>query len=352
MDDWHDEFSPALFIGREAELAQLIQWVTTNAILSRRLITIAAPPGYGKSWLLGKLQKRLLERHGRDLFIMFVAAADLTSISKMTNWIQSVIKAAREGGLAVRESNPEDSLATIIHHLLEDLCEHSNPPLRPVLMVDGLDELAPKTAEVLQKVFLESFWDKPQLRMIISFRDEFSLTSHTLRLGEERMSLTAFTPPTGKEQLRKRVTSEAPSILFQKDLKDLVALIPQYTWTNPGLNTCLYTKAKKRRVNGQTPLLTVADLNECWLGPIKAKSKELSVTLSELESNLKIVSAEDTWTVETFSQICGYSLVVAHKHIQELIALSLVTNEKQKYKIVDGIRELIRAEVALSNQTK
>ena len=72
-----------------------------------------------------------------------------------------------------------------------------------------------------------------------------------------------------------------------------------------------------------------------------------------LERDLKRIVAhkEDTWTLETFATMCDYSEREALHHLQSLMALSVVSPAyKQRYKVVDGLREIIRAENRLRSQ--
>jgi len=118
-----DEFVPDLFVGRTEELAQLIEWATAPTVL-RGVLTIAAPPGYGKTWLLNQLGNRLKKRH--DIFFVVVPSSDLKTELDIVGWLPSIIDEAHQRCLKVRTSN-------IIAHLLEDLCENCNPVLRPIL---------------------------------------------------------------------------------------------------------------------------------------------------------------------------------------------------------------------------
>ncbi|RME50821.1 MAG: hypothetical protein D6796_02220, partial [Caldilineae bacterium] len=60
-----EKFNAKLFVGRESLLEDLIRWATAPTV-RRRLRTIAAPPGYGKTWLLHELERRLREKNRDD----------------------------------------------------------------------------------------------------------------------------------------------------------------------------------------------------------------------------------------------------------------------------------------------
>lgn len=262
----------------------------------------------------------------------------------MLKWLLSILEQAKHACSNIRDAAPGDTLESIIFRLLEDLCQHCGPTVRPILIVDNFDEVHPNEREMLEKQLLEQFWRNLCVRIIIATRDEFGLSSFNLRRGEERKYLSVFKPPEGQAQLEKRAASTDTPVLPPAEL---LPLIRPYQWTNPGLNTCLYEKAKRRRLGQQNPLLTPDDLKNCWLIPIESRSNQVSVSLAVIESDLKAIISEETWTVETFAQICNYSRSVALNHIDSMMTLGLLSSERQRYKVVDGLREIIRAEVGL-----
>lgn len=340
-DSQRVEFSPNLFVGREAELEQLIQWAIAETV-PRRLKTIAAPPGYGKSWLLYQLEERLHGNHraGCPLFLIRVPAKVVTSREAIAAWLPSVITKAQVDHPYdnIRDHNPVNPPETIIAHLLEDLCENCHPALCPILIVDAFDELPDNERGDLERHLLERFWNNSSVRMIMAFRDEIRLTSPPLRRGEERIPLGVFTPMLGQKQLQRRAEFYQDSLSLQV----LLPLIPYYNWTHPKINTSLYETAKQKIQNQQPLEFTLDEKRSCWVALIAEKLPYTPLTLSLIEKDLKaIIGSGNTCTAETFAQAGGYSLSIAFKHLQDLMALSLIFTENQKYKVIDGIREFI-----------
>ncbi|MFQ5578725.1 MAG: AAA family ATPase, partial [Anaerolineae bacterium] len=180
----------------------LTRWATAEAV-RRRLRTVAAPPGYGKTWLLRELERRLKERPD-GLFIIRAPTPQLTSVDAITGWLPEVVLTAQAICPKVRNIAPGDSPQTAIARLLQDLAQTCSPPRRVLLFVDGLDEISGSAQKELARHLLEPFWGDPSVRMVISFRDDYSLRSHLLRRGETRISLDTFSGEDGKKQLEKR----------------------------------------------------------------------------------------------------------------------------------------------------
>ncbi len=114
-----ESFSPDLFVGRERELERLIASLTAPTVLWR-LQTIEAPPGYGKSWLLRSLKRRLSDR--ANLFVIAANASKLGSREKIIAWLRPVIEQAQaicpQVGYGDQDNTPEG----LISQLLKNLC--------------------------------------------------------------------------------------------------------------------------------------------------------------------------------------------------------------------------------------
>jgi hypothetical protein len=203
-DDDHDCLSD-LFVWRE-ELQQLIDFATTPQE-SRRLRTVAAPPGYGKTCLLRRLYETLNDKSVKEfqgLFVIRTPLKPFTSFDEMKSWLQEVVTQAEEICPAVAEINPTDTPEAIIGHLLQKLGEDCIPQWRVIVIVDALDELPDNLIIVLENRFLAQFWHKDYTRMAISFRNDHSLKNPNLRRGEKRIKLATFSQEQGRKQLQKR----------------------------------------------------------------------------------------------------------------------------------------------------
>lgn len=345
MDDWQDKFPQNLFVGREPELQNLIEWVMAPTV-PRRLKTITAPPGYGKSWLLRQLENQLGAKHGRELFLINVPTLQLKSRADIAAWLPSIIKEAKKFCDEVRTPDPANSPETIISHLLEDLSKNCSPTLRPIILVDAFDELFPNEGRELEKHLLEPFWANSNVRIVIAFRDELSLVSPTLRRGEERIRLEAFSEPEGRRQLDKYLQLKDEGL--QISLEDFFDLVDPYTLNVPALNLILLRRIRQNERANRSPLLSADDLRASWHELIGEKLTQQPFSADTLESDLwKIVRIPETsWNLETFAEVCGYTVYEALQHIDGLITLGVVNQtRRQRYQVIDGLREILRLQL-------
>jgi hypothetical protein len=334
-----------LFVWRK-ELQQLIDFATAETV-SRRLPTVAGPPGYGKSWLLRRLYENLNDtsvKKFRGLFVIWVPLDRFESFDDMKAWLQTVVAQAQKICPAVAEINPNDTPEAVIGHLLQKLDEECKPKWRIIVFVDALDEPPNNLCRELENRILENFWRRDCVRMIISFRDDFSLKNPNLRRGETRIVLETFSQEQGREQLEKRATviPEALTTPIEK----LLELVYPYKFNHPGLNTLLSQKIYQNELNGHNPVLTADDLRDCWAALIKDSLAIDPGYAKIVERDLKILVSikEDTWILETVAKYLDASVTDAQKRLQELIEKSVVAHYSAKrYKVVDGLREFLRS---------
>ncbi len=339
-----------LFVTR-SELFSLIDFATATRV-SRRLRSVAGPPGYGKTWLLHQLEQHLLNH--KELFVVRAPTNISTSKKDLTDWLAEIVERARKICPQVGKVNPtEDEPEAVIGHLLEKLCETCSPTWRIILIVDALDEVPEHIRKSMENSFLGQFWLKDCVRMVVSFRDDFSLRAHHLRRGERRIVLDTFTQEQGREQLAKRAyfLDEPSNMAYE----EILSLVNPYKLNYPGLNTLLVQKIKQNEQIGQVPLITADDLRDCWQAVIKQPLAETSGYAETLESDLKAIVShnEDSWTFGTFSRICNYTQNEAFVHWQGFIALSVVVPHpihKSGYMVIDGLREMLRAEIRLRDK--
>jgi len=336
-----------LFVWR-SELQALLDFAIAPQA-SRRLNTVAAPPGYGKTWLLRRLFQ-ILDQY-KDLFVIWTPTEHLREFGDLEAWLRDIVEGAKGKCPQVEEINLNAPPEAIIGYLLEKMCETCIPTFRVILIVDALDELPNNLRRELENRFLAQFWRKNCVRMVISFREDFFLRSHTLRRGELRITLNAFSPEQGRELVAKR-TQFVPAETHNISFKDLLELVEPYPFNLPQLNTILSQKVHHNEKLKKKPLLGSADLRSAWLELINQPLASSASYAEILEKDLKtiVLYPEDSWSPEEFARVCGYNQIDAFNHWQDLVALSLVVPDprgNRRYMVIDGLRELLRAEIRL-----
>jgi Ni2+-binding GTPase involved in maturation of urease and hydrogenase len=333
-------YQSSLFVGRAGVLAMIEAWAITPE--NKRLLNIKAPPGYGKSWLLRETERRL--SNNPEFYLIWAEAIELDSTTAIAKWLEKEVRQAKQHSRNVRDYDPTVELGQMIRALLEDVREHCNPDCQPILIVDTMDTI-PDTQQIrlLERRLLEEFWSNPYARILVALRDDYALRSPTLRRGERPLALDQLSTDEGHQQLEKRATS-----LATPPPADLLNTILPYSWQTPGFNSYLTRRAAQNRQDDRTPLLQAEDLRHCRREVIGPKLSDI------LDKHLECLSRQltDTWTQTMFAQECQLSSSQAGKVIQEFFALGIVmhTDIPQRLKIVDGLRELMRAESALRGQ--
>lgn len=194
--DFETEHSVAVWRGKlappqlafEAVLSRSAQVLLRSAVLAR-LVTVCAPPGYGKTVLLQHLHQSLAKRGQQCLW---VALDDRdVSVNSLLFLIQSSMTAEGIAGEAAVSQPPMDDSRHMVERVLH-LLEHLSKPT--TLLIDNLSYCTdPLLVPLLERLVFSA---PPQLRLIFSGVDRlpFDVTRARLELGavELRAAHLAF----------------------------------------------------------------------------------------------------------------------------------------------------------------
>jgi hypothetical protein len=350
MDDYHffgdeifqkDPYSPEKFVERRAILEELVSWAA-DPTAHPALKLISAPPGYGKTWLMNALSDRLAKLP--DLFVIFYSALKLTHPDAIRQWLNNVWQQACTHCPRLEAPTPDESIAGFLARLMA--CLETDPALRPIFLLDGLDEPSPNEQSMLEKQLLEPTLAYPPARLVGSCRDDFGFKSLKLRkAGKDSLRLQPFTPAEARQQLQKRPELSHGDLPFDQD--KLATLVTPYKFDVPYLTTTLVRLAKCNLDENREKLLSADDIRRCWLAAIGVKFDQPTVSPGDLENNLKAMSTLAGWSGEDFAQQCQLNMHQTSYRIGILMTLGVVqyTAAGQQYQVVNGLRELIQAEL-------
>lgn len=352
-------FDPNLFVGREDILNKVEKWANEDKS-PHRLLSIVGSPGIGKSWLMGKAKERLdgqkrlvfwanLSQDARDP-TSGKPAPDLITEAGQQEWLEHhIIQKTRQlcpGAKGLRIGSIEAALDSLVN----DLCGPCQPMPPPVLLVDGFEEVADDQRERLEERIFKRFLFRDCTRMIVSRRDEFSLTNSVLRWNERKEQIGVLQSLQGQEQLRRRADKDRTTL----DLNTLIRSIPPYKWNHPHINTFLFERIKQR----QPSTLNATDLRECIDEVIRPTMLEpaafgLLDGLAHLRLSPQAPPVDD-WTEKNLRD-SELQIGLEDKDLSRLFDAGLVHQKKgtQRYMVGDGLRELLRARnnmIASQNQ--
>jgi hypothetical protein len=245
--------------------------------------------------------------------------------------------------------------------LVHDLCERCDHALKPILLVDGFEELPERERQVLEEDVLTQFLSRDCTRLIIGRRDEASLQSPTLRWTEGQYTLTVMNDADSDLQVRTRLQNWDKRPRRTKRAEhfpsaDLIANfrarhpIPHYVWNHPGINTFLLERAVLHRHGSRAPLLDKQDLYDCILDVtatggtwLSMQEFKLLVDLAELVDLDDTTKRLDDWLAGDLTR--QLRITIDDERLAELFRRGIVVSVEQtaRYKVADGLREALRA---------
>jgi len=339
-----EPFDPNLFVGRGDPLDKIITWANETAPYGR-LLSLVGSPGIGKSWLMCQIHQQLTLSSGRIIIwlnLSSLASCNIPSIdfldeAERKKWLAEAIQSARLiCEHTIRDFDSTLLFNTSLERFAQDLCEMCKPWPPPILMVDGFEEVSEKLRSEIENDLLVPFLAQPCTRVILTRRDDYALQNPDLRWNEQLIILGIFPPQDGREQLEKRLEAQHGLTLALK-FPLLLESIPPYKWDHPSINTVLLDRIAKQYIAGHEPHLSRQDLRDCldeivWPFTLSKAARQLVCELAKLK---------DEWTEKDLSKLLGINL--SDPELNELFGMGIVQEASPRYKLADGIRELIKA---------
>ncbi|MGQ9832820.1 MAG: AAA family ATPase [Candidatus Villigracilaceae bacterium] len=359
--DW-DTLIEKQFVQRPQAEEKITQWVEASS--ERPLLSVVAPPGNGKSWILRNLYNKW-GKSGDRLVIWLDAPrlinrneqnpAQMIQAETFLEWFREIKERANQhcGGLETISEIVDFSAQ--IETLVDKLCNHCNLKQAPVLIVDGYDEMSEQQAETLNLRILQPFLARPCTRLLLAHRVEWkaqgllSYKRQVLFLSEEDLS-----PKFAQEQF-KRLFAETHPGAKTPDPTGWMSKLRHYRWNHPFINRFLF----ERGLGGDASsfrALTEQDFYDCCQavverpdapgGPRYSRlTKEEFTVLHQLATRLP-----ETWAETDCTKLLGISSMISDSRLMRLFEAGLISNlpstqaklSSPLYQVNNGIRELLK----------
>lgn len=344
------EFEEKLYVEREAELAIAREWLQS----ARRVLTITSPPANGKTWFLTRFHNFLHINKKQHTFQIdvgdFLTEGPLGEREidqpKMQQWTEKFAADLRQqcpGAPTITDAAESASVLGALAKYISSQCWPNQPIY---LFVDGGDEPSIKSWKEIENKILVPILAQPNWRFIIALRQFQRLHAYLLRQTEQSIELLPLPNSVvhdhpGHIQLQKLI-EQCPSPTPPFD--DVVAILPEYNWIQPGLNHFLFLEAYECFTLHQM-VFAGDDLLKRGVSALTPLSDTEAIL-----SWLRIISnMTDEWRIEELADILGQSRITTWQVIKTLQDHFLITNTDNRYRITDGVREFIYAAQALEN---
>ncbi len=342
-------FDENLYVEREAELAVAKEWLQSI----RRVLTITSPPANGKTWFLTRFHNFLRDEKKQHTFHIDVrhfltdGALGEREIdqSKMQQWTENFAADLRQQCPGIPTITDAAETAAVLGTLAQYISSQCWPDRPVYLFVDGGDEPSIKSWKEIENKILVPILAQPNWRFIVALRQFQRLHAYLLRQTEQSLELRPLPASTvhyhpGHIQVRKLVEkSPEPRPLFE----DVIAILPEYNWIQPGLNHFLFLEAYQCFTLHQR-VFAGDDLLRRGVSALTPLSDA-----EEILSWLKIIcKMTDEWRIEELADTLGQSRITTWQIIKTLQDHFLITNTDNRYRITDGVREFIYAAQALA----
>ncbi|MBI5303745.1 MAG: hypothetical protein HY868_16535 [Chloroflexi bacterium] len=364
QSNWED-YDSKVFVGRKTELDKIQDWANVSRV-DKRLWAIVAPAGMGKTWFLQAAREEL---RGHDSppkrLVFFVQVPELVKPGvgleneAILKWLGEIQQDARKVCPDVRAIDPDATIAQNIDRLVNDLCLRCDLHPSPIVIVDGYEEVEKKIRQDVDEQILERFLSRECIRMFIALRDEGSIDSFVLRKNQclPSMPLDALADPV--EQFLGFVKKHYPTVqnLTFGQLQALPlmqgheSVLPDctgYNWDHPYINAFLFDRAVPRATSFPVSVLTRTDISGCIDNLIRrpdqnGKPRYMPLTQNVLDCLIQIArSLDKEWTSDELEKL---KLDINDDLINQLFQYGIIfnsTNSAQRYKVSEGLWELLR----------
>lgn len=356
------EYNPDVFIDRPAAIQKLRGWADAVEV-EKRVLSIIAPPGGGKTWVLKNL-RATLEKTKRH-FVIEINVPDLVNDreeqdpNKTINsgafeaWFEGVQENARKYCSNIQPISHVPDRSARIREFVRRLCE-CKLNKAPLVLVDGYDEITESQAGIVSLRILEPLLEKPCMRMLIAHRPERAIKGDVLRRNSDRVPLLLhlldpLSPGFAIRQFEALFRKEYPNMPVP-DPSVWMEKLQHYKWNHPLANCFLFNRGMEP-VPGQWRPLTYQDYYDCCRAIIE-RPNGLGVPRypALLPAEFKALHSIATelgngWSQSQAETLLGLNNFYLSDITKKLFNLGLILSVSESppfYKISDGLCDLLR----------
>jgi len=347
----YHEYKARRFVNRPKVLDEIRKWADSPSV-TRRVLSFAAPPGSGKTWIL----RRFYEERNNNPFTIWMNLPEfvnqqekrdpnqMLNLNALVKWVETIWQNAQKYCPPPIPWDPTPDISAIVDKLVKILCDCNlhNPPL---IIVEGYDEII-EQARIIERRLLDYLIDRDCMRMIIAYRDQdkYVLKSDTLRYQERQIlldTLDPLSPDFAREQFARLVGEIHPEP--QNLSVDVwMSYLTHYEWNHPLANAFLFDRALSRD-ESKLRSLSSEDLKECCLNiitrPFEGEEAKYKLEDEEFSYLMKIANQlEKEWTDDDLKETCNLNLT----KIARLFDYGLIQSTSPRRKIPDPILMLLR----------
>lgn len=341
------EFNSDLAVRRDHDLEKAEDWLRST----KRLLTVVGPPAIGKTWFF----KYLEQEWGRERPVFWLdasewlvfAAADPRAREGRYNEQHARDSIARLAHTASEKCHSDLSgayladLSAVIEHLAPALAK-CHPDSRVILLIDGADEAESDSWRSIEREILEPFAGEASIRFVIALRDDWKFRVSSLRYGETRLTLGSLHNPQGIKQIDNLLNHAG----WPAARDHLIQLLPSYTWSHLGLNAFIFEAWRATNYTTLGPNLLTNGLQA--VGIPEAQLPEVQKLLQEIERAMNGQAVTNPgWTAEELAYQLRITIRDAWDMIAKLRNFWLMETEDNRHRILDGLREFVRAAAQL-----
>jgi len=351
------DYNPDYFVDRPAALKRIREWADAEQV-EKRVLSVVAPPGGGKTWVLKRLHSEW-QNPGKRFVVWIdvptlVNRAEEQDRNRMINpgafhqCFEKALAYAQHRYPQIPPISQNVDFAAMVGRLAKLLCD-SNLDKAPLVIVDGYDEITKRQAEVVSLHILERIIEQPCIRLLIAHRAEWTVRGDSIRRNQDRLFLQKLDP------LSESFALHQFKMLFQNKYPDIPLLDPNpwmkqfklYKWNHPLINHFLFEHGLVAG-SSQFRQLTNQELYECTRTMIErpdngGNPRYSPLTIDEFQLLHRIATQiTEEWAKAEIETMLNLNFHLDER-IEKLFDLGLIVNisDGSFYHVVDGLRDLL-----------